>query len=98
MECALLGAAPDEVAVGFTAADVPGPAAMVIERGPIGGPEVEVPFDADPMQEVGHELALGGRLDDLQVAGEARADRALGLMDLGGSSRPGEHDRGRQSG
>ena len=77
IERALLGAAMDEPAVRLLAADHARGVFVVVERGPVGGAEVEVALDAEAVEEVGDGLGFGGAFDDLQIADEARADVAL---------------------
>src|SRR6185436_17825222 len=98
IERLLLGAAADEPAVRLSAADRPRVVARVVERRPVGGAEIEVAGDADAVEERRHGLALRRRLDDLQVADEARADVAFGLVPLDGAARAREHDRGGETG
>src|SRR5207237_5746268 len=82
IERAVFRPASNEVAVRLVAFDDATASAMVVERCPVDGTKVEVPLDADAIEEVGNELRFRRRFDDLQVADEARSDVALRLVHL----------------
>ena len=78
----------------ITRADV----AVVVERGPVCGAEVEVALDAEAVEKVGDRLGFRRAFDDLQVADEARADIALCLVNLDRASGARERDGGGEAG
>ena len=66
--------------------------ACVVERGPVGGPKIEITLYTDAIQKERYRFALRGGLDDLQIADKARSDIGLGLMHFNRSSRPRQND------
>ena len=92
IERSVFGAAPDEPSVRFAASNPALRGMMVVERGPVGGAKIEVAGDTDAIEKQRHRLRLRRRLDNLQVADEARADVRLRLMDLHRPSALGERN------
>ena len=92
IECAFFRAAPDEPAIWLAAANRARVAPCIVERRPIRRAEIEVALDSDAIEKVGHRLALGRRLDDLQVADEARSHIGFRFMHFNRSSGTREND------
>src|SRR5699024_7733497 len=98
VERRLFGAPPDEVAVRSSALNRPADAFVVVERRRRDGAEVEVPLDADAVEEVGDRLFLRRCFEDLKVADEAGADVRSCFVDFYGTPGAREHDRGSETG
>src|SRR5690348_3886678 len=93
VERSLPGSATNEPAVRLAAADRARVAAMIVERGPFRRTKIKVSGDADAIEKERNGLALRCRLDDLQIADEARPDVRPGLVNLDSAAGFGEYDR-----
>jgi hypothetical protein len=98
VERSLLGAAVDEPSVWFFAADDAANPSVVVERCPVRGTKIEVALNAEAVEKVGDRLGFGCSFDDLQIADEARADVAFGLVNLDRAAGAGEDDGGGKAG